>query len=205
MTTRLEIRRIATLGGALALGLVLGAPATFAQQRPTNPPGHQGTDHGMMGQSGMADCPMMRAMMQGPDAALAQRQALELTAAQVSQLEALAARDKQSRADAMSGMRVVHARLDTLTGAERFDETAVRQAFDRMGALHTELGVGALRSQSAVRALLTPAQREKLANGKRGGGMHGMMGMGGMGGMMMPGCPMMTPGGSAGRAGSRRP
>lgn len=90
----------------------------------------------------------------------------------------------------MAGMTGLHARLDSLARTDRFDESAVRAAFDRMGALHTNLGVALLRGQVDTRSLLTADQRQKLSAGGAGG-MAGMMGSGGMAMMDMSNCPMM--------------
>lgn len=188
IATRQAISRIAALGLAMTVG---GSPL-LGQQRPPASTTQPGMHHGMMGDMQMEDCPMMAAMAQGPEGILRRREELALTPAQARQLEVLATRSRQARAEATAGMTGLHARLDSLTSTDRFDESAVRAAFDRMGGLHTELGVALLKGQHDTRSLLTPDQRQKLSAGSQGaGGMAGMMGKGSMGMMDMSNCPMM--------------
>jgi Spy/CpxP family protein refolding chaperone len=92
-------------------------------------------------------------------------------------------------------MQALHQQIRQATSGAQFDEAAVRAAFDRMGALHTEMGVTIMRARHQARQVLTPEQRERLA--KMGGGtmgMHGMMQGKMMGGMDMEHCPMMKGG-----------
>ena len=189
IATRQRLARIAALG----LAMSVAGSALTGQQRPPASTAQSGMHHGMMGNMQMDDCPMMRAMAQGAERVLQRRDELALTPTQIGQLEVLATRSRQARAEAMTGMTGLHARLDSLTRADRFDESTVRAAFDRMGALHTDLGIALLRGQVETRSLLTADQRQKLSAGGPGaGGMAGMMGNGGMGMMMdMSNCPMM--------------
>lgn len=154
---------------------------------------------GMMGMmSMMQDCPMMQAMNESPAAALQHQKELGLSAAQVKQLQELKGSSHPSHMQMMQQMQALHQQIRQATSSDRFNEAAVRAAFDRMGALHTEMGVAMMRAQHQARQVLTPAQREKLS--KMGGGMmgmHGMMQGGMMGGMDMENCPMMK-GGSHG-------
>ena len=140
---------------ALITGL-LSAQALAAQA-------HVGNGKGTM--TGMAKCPMMAAMTQGPDAVLSKRKTLALTAAQVDQLETLRAAETQAMKQPMDSMMALHKQLATLSEATQFDENAVRGVFDRMGAFHTAAGTAMLRAQHDARAVLTPKQREKLADG----------------------------------------
>lgn len=200
MTTACVIKR--SFAGLALLGLAsgLGSTTAWGQTRATPPESGSAMRHDMSDMP-MANCPMMAAMAQGPDGILKRRAEFNLTPDQVKQLEMLAARSKRASSEAMAGMPLVHARLDSLGRTERFDESAVRTAFDRMGTLHTQMGVALLSAQHEARSLLTPEQRGKLAAGSRGGngmmGMDGMMGMmgkgtkGGMSMMDMSDCPMM--------------
>lgn len=168
---------------------------------------------GMMGM--MKDCPMMGAMAQGPEAALRHKDALGLTPQQVQRLEALR-NTAPDHAAMMTRMQEIHAQIRAATAGEVFDEAAARAAFDRMGDLHTEMGVAMLRTQHQVRRILTPEQRETLA--EQGGGMMGMMqncpmmggmmgrmhGQGGMHGGMMEDCPMMKGGMMGGHHGMKQ-
>lgn len=193
MTTRIATSRRLARIAALGLAMSSGGSALFAQQHPPASTAQPGMHHGMMGDMQMDDCPMMAAMAQGPERILRRREELGLTPVQIGQLEVLATRSRQARAEAMAGMTGLHARLDSLARRDRFDESAVRAAFDRMGALHADLGVAMLKGQYDSRSLLTGNQRQKLSAGRQGaGGMAGMMGHGSMGMTDMTNCPMMT-------------
>lgn len=196
VATRQRLVRIAVLG----LAMSIGSSALTGQERPPASTAQPGMHHGMMGNMQMHDCPMMTAMAHGPERVLQRREELGLTPAQMGQLEVLGTRSRQARAEAMAGMTGLHARLDSLTRTDRFDESAVRAAFDRMGTLHTDLGIALLKGQVETRSLLTADQRQKLSAGSAGG-MAGMMGSGGMAMMDMSNCPMMMP--AAGRDSTR--
>lgn len=177
--------------GVLTVGLVVGG-ALYAQQSGNAPMG------GMMGMmSMMKDCPMHQGMAEGPGKALEHRDELGLSAQQVARLEALEARDSAARGPAMQRMMAVHREIAQASEGERFDEAAARTGFDRMGELHTDMGIAMMRTRHEVRSVLTSEQREKLAElggmmGMHGMDMEGMMGM--MGGMDMSDCPMMQGG-----------
>lgn len=191
------------LGSVLVGSMLVAGPITAQQIAPRR--GADTTDSmsamsrsGMMGMmSMMHDCPMMTAMAQSPAAALDRRKALGLTADQVRQLEEVRAREAAVAQLAMDSMRVLHDRLASLADAPQFDEGGVRAVFERMGALHTDVGVAMLRARHEARAVLTPQQRQKLAAesaGMKGMPMNGISGA--MGGMMGSGsggtqCPMM--------------
>lgn len=171
-------------GFALALALVAGffaARVVYAQTR--------GGNDGMMGMmSMMRDCPMMGAMGQGPQAALKHRQELGLSAAQVQRLEALAREAGSGHPQAMQQMQAVHQQIRQASQGDQFNEAAVRAGFNRMGELHTEMGVSMMRNQHQTRQILNAQQRSKLQ--EMGGGMMGMSGMMDM----MKDCPMMRGG-----------
>lgn len=187
-------------GGFLTLGLALGG-ALYAQETGGPPMA------GMMGMMDMmGDCPMHSAMAESPSKVLEHREELGLSDQQVGRLTALRERTDANRQGAMERMRLLHDEIDAASSDAGFDEGALRAAFDRMGDMHTEMAVAMLRDRRAVREILTPAQRETLADiGPGMMGMHRMMGMmdgmgtmDGMGvmGMMdgMEDCPMMSPG-----------
>lgn len=189
MRTLLKLQALLGLAGGL-----VATGALRAQERDTTR--HGAMDQGMMGMmSMMGDCPMMAAMMQGPDAALRQRRELGLTDAQVARLEALRTSRHEAATRAMERMAALHKELGALTGGEQFDEATARGVFDRMGVLHTEMGLAMLRTRQEVRAVLTPEQRKTLS--ERAGDMMGMMGTQNMMGqgmmrmMNMMSCPMM--------------
>lgn len=178
---------LALAGAVMIGGTLIGRPLA-AQQ----PPGGD-RDHAAMGM--MMDCPMMSAAMQGPGAALDRKKELALTDAQVGQLQALQARNNQAQSAAMEQTMALHKKMGDLSDSPQFDESAARIALDRMGTLHTEIGLAVLRAPYDVRALLTPVQRKAFTAGGTGMmGMHGMDDMKGdgmMGMMNMANCPMM--------------
>lgn len=180
----------------IVASVLVAGPVGAQQSAP--PRGADTTGMEMMGMM-MNDCPMMTAMTQGPAATLDRRKALALTEDQVRQLEAARARETAAAQPAMDSMRVLHDRLAPLADAPQFDESRVRAVFERMGGLHADMGVAVLRARYEARAVLTPVQRQKLADTSAGmkdmnGMMSGMMN-GMMNGMMSSGaaahCPMM--------------
>lgn len=176
----------------IIVGVLAAGPVQAQQSATTRGSDTTGMGMGrMMGMMGMMnDCPMMAAVTQGPAAALERRKALALTADQVRKLEAARARETAAERPAMDSMRVLHDRLAPLADAPQFDDGGVRAVFERMGALHADMGVAMLRARHEAREVLTPEQRQKLA--AAGTDTTGMPGM--MGGMMGSGgthCPMM--------------
>ena len=111
----------------------------------------------------MTDCPMMTAMMHGPAAALQSATVLKLTPDQRTRLEAAQRPLDALSAPSMDSMRVIHAELMALAQKPAFDERAVRAAFDRMGRVHTGMGIAMLRASHDANAILTPVQRDSLA------------------------------------------
>lgn len=171
MTARL------TLAG---LGLLLAGTPLLAQ-KPV-PPGNR-----PMSGMPMMDCPMMSAMMHGPGAALQSAAALKLTPDQRTKLEAAKRQLDALSAPSMDSMRLIHTQLMALAQQPTLDERAARTAFDRMGRVHTEMGLAMLRASHETNGILTPVQRDSLAAiAKRQMSKPGAMPMGGM--MMM--CPM---------------
>lgn len=174
--------------GALAATIVLGfgllvGGSLYAQQR-------DDAQMGMMGMMAMMnDCPMHAAMAESPAAVLKQGNELGLSPEQVARIEALEARTAAAHKTAMQEMPALHKQIKAASSEDRFDEVAARRAFDRMGDLHTEMGVAMMRTGQELRGVLTSEQRKKLTD-LRPGGMHGMMGMM-MGGSSMEDCPMM--------------
>ena len=141
----------------------------------------------------MMDCPMMTAMMHGPDAALRSAAALKLTADQRTRLEAAKRRFDVASKPGMDSMQAIHAQLTALVQQPTLDERAARTAFERMGRVHTEMGLAMLRASHDASAILTPVQRDSLAAiAKRQMPASGMMPMHGMpmSGMPMQGMPM---------------
>lgn len=174
--------------GAFALALVLVVGLVTSRMVYAQTSGGMGGMMGMM--SMMKDCPMMKSMQQGPAAALQHEQELGLTADQVRRLEALQESAQPGHMQVMGQMQAIHQEIAQATEGERFDEAAARAAFERMGDLHTEMGIAMLRTRHQTQQILTAEQQEKLS--ELGGGMMGMHGM--MGGMDMKDCPMMKGG-----------
>jgi Spy/CpxP family protein refolding chaperone len=171
--------------GAFALALVLVVGLVAARMVYAQAGGGMGGMMGMM--SMMKDCPMMGAMSQRPQAALEHHEDLGLSETQVSRLQALAEQAAPNHSRAMQQMQPLHQEIRQATTGDQFNEAAARAALDRMGDLHTEMGVAMLRTQHQTRQILTAEQRSKLQ--EMGGGMMGMQGMG-----MMEDCPMMKGG-----------
>lgn len=188
------LNRVNVYTGLLVAAGLLAVRALPAQERPG-----QARDtssmHAMM--SMMGDCPMMSSMMQGPDAALRLRQDLTLSTEQVTRLEALRSRLRESNARTADSMMALHKEFAAVLEAAQFDENVARRLYDRMGSLHTDMGLALLRARFDARAVLTPEQRKTLENRSKGMmGVHGDMRMGemNMGAMrmgQMSGCPMM--------------
>lgn len=143
----------------------------------------------------MERCPMMGAMERSPAAALHNRDRLHLTPAQVTRLEGMVRDMDSMHARAMDSMMVVHQQLSTIATMTSFDESWVRTALDRMGRLHTQMGVEMLRAQYNVGNILTAPQRDTLeALARRHASMPGMA-------QVQPGeCPMMMMMGAHARA-----
>lgn len=179
-TFSLALASILAVGGAVALG------AQTSDER--------GPMGGMMGM--MQSCPMMSAMAEGPEAVLRHAEELDLTPDQVTRLEGIKAEAGRRRMAAMAEMRELHQRIEAITDTDAFPEAEAASAFGAMGELHARMGLSMARTRHAAREVLTPDQRQRLAEL---GGSHGsMMGsdggrMGGMMGMMrmMRRCPMM--------------
>ncbi len=106
---------------------------------------------------------MMTAEMRGATAALNARAALQLTAAQVSQLATVKAKLDQWHKAAMDTMQGLHRQINALATARQVDERAVRATFDRMGQLHGDIGFEMFRAQQEVAGILTAQQSDSLA------------------------------------------
>ena len=158
------MRATTQLGLAAASLLLMGAPLAAQQPSPSAPP-HGAGRHAMPRPAGMPmmDCPMMSAMTTGPAAALRSGSALKLTADQRTQLEAAQRRLDAVHTPSMDSMHAIHAELMALSKQPKLDEGAARAAFDRMGRVHTEVGLAMLRASQDASGILTSAQRDSLA------------------------------------------
>lgn len=181
-----------TLAGAWLL--LAGVPLQAQQPAPSGkaPPAGDRTMPHMQHTPGMpmAECPMHSAAMRGPAAALRSASALGITADQRTRLQAAQRRVDAMHTSSMASMQAIHTELLALSKRPQLDESAARAALDRMGRVHTEMGLAMLRASYDVAGILAPAQRDSLA-AIAGGPMSrpGAMPMNGM-----PMCPMMGTG-----------
>jgi Spy/CpxP family protein refolding chaperone len=180
--------RLPTMRATLSIAaLTLVNVSLAAQQSQPAPQPAAGSSQSMAKTDMMASCPMMSAMMRGPAAALHAQDALHLSSAQKSQLEAIKGTLDKGHAAAMDSMKALHKQINAIVQAPQFDERAARTDFDRMGQLHADMGLAMARAQHQVAGILTPQQESSLAalgQAKMGsmekGGMSGMSGMAGM-------------------------
>ena len=140
--------------------VVLAAAPLFAQEGGMGP-GHMGEMQGLM-MPGMGPA-TMRMMLYAPPHLLARRDALGLTAEQVSRLTAL--RDGAKAAfDAAESEAQTHTKeLDRAANAAQPDTAALRAHFE---AAHAAMGRAhwlALVAAVQARSVLNDAQRQKLA------------------------------------------
>ncbi len=98
-----------------------------------------------------------------PDALLEQQlRALGLDASQLEKAQAILAEAKRTREEIDRRLQAAFEEMRALLEKDSPDEDAVMKQADRIGAIRTEGRKAMLRALLAVRADLTPAQREKL-------------------------------------------
>jgi Spy/CpxP family protein refolding chaperone len=140
--------------------VLAGTPLVAQQPRPSAPgPGGRRAMAGMP----MMDCPMLPMMMNGPTAALRAGSALGISAEQRTRIEAIQRQLDAASKPSLDSMQVIHAQLMVLAQQPTFDERGARAAFDRMGPVHTAMGLAMLRAAYDVSAILTPAQRDSIS------------------------------------------
>jgi len=183
----------------LAVAALLGSAPAAAQEEQGQ---HQMPMQGQAMQ-GMQHC---MAMMGGPppQMLLQHREALDLSADQVTRLEALQARARETARPHMQPAMQAHMAAAELLKGDAPDfqgyEARIREAADHMVRAHVAMA----RIAVDARGVLTTEQRGKLdelGRGMMGDGEHAMMGgghgqmehgaMGGMGMGHMMGCMMM--------------
>ncbi len=128
------------------------------------------TPRAMMGQGMMGEAAMMgmggeimqQAMPLMPRHVLRNAEALELTSAQVEQLNQLASHDPNDRQGHMTAMQEAHGKLKALFEAETPDPAAVQAAAEEFLDLHAQMQARHIAGAVAVRAILTTEQLEKL-------------------------------------------
>jgi len=156
-----------------ALALALGVSTTTLVAQP--------------GRGARADAPRDRAMLgtrgggSPAEALLRQRTQLELTAEQVTRLEALAQTQRTARSGVSPGqpLRLRADLMDAMAGDGNLQ--AARAALDKLSAAQNERIIAGLRARQEARAVLTPAQRAR-AEAARGPGNRFAMGRAGRGG-----------------------
>jgi protein CpxP len=98
---------------------------------------------------------------------------LGLTAEQRSAAERLHEQAREQSRPYVEQLGEQRSSMRALMEAETFDEAAVRDLMSKKQAAKTELGVIHARTRFEFGKLLTPEQREKLAEMKRGHHKHG--------------------------------
>lgn len=160
-------------------------------------PGH-GRMTGMMG-AGMMGTDMMGTVAgPGPAMLLRQKEALNLSVEQVTQLEALQERLAEARTGHMKAMRPLHQKATEFAKDPDPDLAAYESTLRALAEEHVAMHAEMARVGQEARAVLTPEQRDDLEVGMRFMGemvrmMGGQMGSGGSMGSMMGrmSCPMM--------------
>ena len=148
---------------ALALAAPLGAQETAKSDSMRHP--MMGTGHGMMMNDPMMEHmgrAMMRVMLYTPQHLLARKDAIGLTADQVTRLTALRDGAKTAHDAAMTDAMVHMQELDQAANAAQPDTAALKTHFQ---AAHTAMGKAhwaMLASAAQGRAVLTDAQRTKV-------------------------------------------
>jgi uncharacterized membrane protein len=168
----------------IAMTAILGVAANplSAQQHP-----HGQTDTQQAHMGGMMER-MMESMHPGPEMLLHAGDVLGLSADQRHRLEQTADRSQEEHQRHMQAAMEAHRRAAAALESERPDldayETAFREAANHMALAH----VAMTRAAVEARAVLTPEQRQKLADAMAlTRAMKEAMGEGMMGGMQQPG------------------
>lgn len=205
-----DTRDLTKRGVALAAAVLLALPAVAVAQG-TGMSGHHGTaagqqgpmgsGHGMMGGMGMMGGGMMggMGMMMGPTPGfiLAQKDALGLTAEQVTRLDSLQAQLTDTWQTHHATMQGVHQEMGELRQAQEPDLDRYQKLMQQMASSGAAMHVRIAKLSQEAERVLTPDQRSKVRYGmslmgQRGGmGSGGMMGRGSMMGGGMMGSGMM--------------
>ena len=139
--------------------LAAAAPAVAQEHEHDRPaPGAAKMQMPMMEMMG----PMMRVMMFSPEHLLQRKDALGLTAAQVTRLTALRDAAKTAHDAAQADLKTHHTAVMQAMNANAPDTVALRQHFQ---AAHTAMGNAhwaMLRAAAQARAVLTDAQRGRV-------------------------------------------
>ena len=185
------------LGVTLIIGL--GFPAWAQMMGPMGQP----EGGGMMGPGmgpGMGGGPGGREMShEGPliSIMLDHKQEIGLSPEQEKKLRELRTEFSKETVRRSSEIRVAEIELDSLLEQERWDLSKIEPKVKQIATLQGDLRLARIKTLEAGRALLTPAQLEKLkqvGHRMRGPGGPGMMGPGGGMGPGGPMGPQMRPG-----------
>jgi len=166
-------KSITTIVGVLIAAGVTHATAQQHQHR-------QGAGQAAVGRQGSMQGmgPGMALRVYQPAQLLEQRDTLGLTADQVAQLEAIEAEMQQARTSAMATHDDHRNRMMEAIQAEQWDSESIQTHFM---AAHAAMGMAHWAEMDAglkARAVLTDAQREKVAGPVPGGGMQHRHGQG---------------------------
>ncbi len=148
---------------ALALAAPLGAQETAKSDSMRHPT--MGAGHGMMMNDPMMEQmgpAMMRVMLYTPQHLLARKDALALTADQVTRLIALREGSKTAHDAAMADAMTHMKELETAANAAQPDTSALKTHFQAAHAAMGKAHWAMLASAAQARAVLTDAQRTKL-------------------------------------------
>jgi Spy/CpxP family protein refolding chaperone len=155
----MRIDRYVALGLAALLALPLGASVARAEAPGERPPSGGG------------------APWSPPDARLEQHlRELGLDAAQLEKARGIIADAKRTREEIDARLRKAFEEMRAMLEQDAPDESAVMRQADRIGAIRTEGRKAMLRALLAVRAGLSPEQRQKLNEVMRRDGPHGWRG-----------------------------
>ncbi|MGB3426444.1 MAG: Spy/CpxP family protein refolding chaperone [Castellaniella sp.] len=90
--------------------------------------------------------------------------ALDLSQDQKDQIFKIRHDQEQAFYDGKKALRAAHQSLRDIGRADTFDEAKAKQAADALGQAQSQLALLRAQTQSQIRAVLTPEQRQKLAD-----------------------------------------
>ncbi|MGB3276004.1 MAG: Spy/CpxP family protein refolding chaperone [Castellaniella sp.] len=90
--------------------------------------------------------------------------ALDLSQDQKDQIFKIRHDQEQAFYDGQKAVRAARQSLRDVSRADTFDEAKARQAADALGQAQSQMALLRVQTQSQIRAVLTPEQRQKLAD-----------------------------------------
>lgn len=90
--------------------------------------------------------------------------ALDLSQDQKDQIFKIRHNQEQAFYDGKKAVRAARQSLSDIGRADSFDEAKARQAADALGQAQAQMALLRVQTQSQIRAVLTPEQRQKLAD-----------------------------------------